>query len=212
MEYPKIENLFERDPETHRLTTVIRRPEFKLPKTWVVTEKIDGMNIRICYEHGILMVRGRTDRAVLPPKLVSHLMGTLSPGKIADVFGMGSKVTLFGEGYGAGIQRGGVYGANQSFRLFDVVVYGDYPQGFCWLNWPNVLDVAGKLDIPAVPYLGDYDLDAAIDLTVLRSCVALDGGLPDTIQEGIVARTEPLLFDRFGGRVMWKLKARDVVA
>lgn len=36
-----------------------------------------------------------------------------------------------------------------------------------------------------------------------------DGGHEGYNREGIVARTEPLLFDRRGRRLMWKLKAKN---
>ena len=46
--YPKIETLFTRD-EKFKVTDIIRLPEFENIKKWLVTEKIDGTNIRIIY-------------------------------------------------------------------------------------------------------------------------------------------------------------------
>src|SRR3990167_7725174 len=50
-EYPKIDTLFDRDPVTHKVKeTRIRRPEFEIPFTWTVTEKVDGTNVRVSLE------------------------------------------------------------------------------------------------------------------------------------------------------------------
>jgi len=46
--YPKIETLFKRD-ETFRVTDKLRLPEFALVREWLVTEKVDGTNIRVVY-------------------------------------------------------------------------------------------------------------------------------------------------------------------
>ena len=48
MSYPKIETLFKRD-EKFNITDEIRCPEFDNIKKWLITEKIDGTNIRIIY-------------------------------------------------------------------------------------------------------------------------------------------------------------------
>lgn len=70
-EYPKTNNLFERDDETKKLIVGAYRDEF-VPqiKDWVVTEKVDGTNVRLLLnrEPGgfAAEIRGRSDNANLP--------------------------------------------------------------------------------------------------------------------------------------------------
>ena len=49
IKYPKIETLFERDKDTFKVTDKIRLPEFEMIDNWLITEKIDGTNVRVIY-------------------------------------------------------------------------------------------------------------------------------------------------------------------
>lgn len=100
---------------------------------------------------------------------------------------------------------------NAHFRLFDVLVGEKW-----WLDWDAVCDVAGKLGIETVPYLGRWTLDQivarvrdGIPSETAKKEAALVNGL---ISEGIVARPIEPLFDRKGARVIIKLKTKDFVA
>ena len=68
MEYPKIETLYDRNEDFKVDTTAIRMAEFELIKRWRVTEKIDGMNVRVVWHANPqnLLFWGRTDNANLP--------------------------------------------------------------------------------------------------------------------------------------------------
>lgn len=216
MNYPKIQTLWNRDKETFKVIPgEYRMAEFALPKKWVVTEKIHGTNIRVILkEDGAVTFGGRTENAQIPTFLLEKLQEMFPPKLVRSAFEPGSPVTLYGEGYGARIQKGGGnYNPNPAFRLFDVRV-GDW-----WLNWEDVEDVAQKLSILTVPTL-DYDYDilptCAAELADLfemgnlrSSFVAYFEGIKGHNPEGIVARTNPLLFTRQGKRVMWKLKFKD---
>ena len=90
--YPKIETLFNRFPKGHPQafkvdTTQVRCPEFAAIRSWIITEKIDGTNIRVRYEPptGRVSFYGRTDRAQLPTFLSAHLAKTFrtNPGLAA---------------------------------------------------------------------------------------------------------------------------------
>ena len=242
--YPKIETLFARDPVTRKVTGIIRRPEFNLVKSWLVTEKVDGTNIRVqvtetcngcaagyepprdgvCGDCGgtgrkrQVRFSGRSDAAQIPPFLLKRLHEMFPPERFDDVFNA-DEIVFFGEGYGARIQKGGgAYREGVSFRLFDVVVRADRQDW--WLTWKDVEDVARKLNIDTVPVLGtDLMLGWAASLASGESRVAIEDRhiyrlLKDSDQprrrEGIVARTEPPLFDRKGNRMIWKLKGRDL--
>lgn len=209
-EYPKIETLYDRGEGFKVVNSTLRLPEFALPKRWAVTEKIDGMNIRVCLEaDGTVFYRGKTDNAQLPSKLVAYLLEVLPTAKVQAAFPdrEGEPVTIYSEGYGAGIQKGGIYRPNMALRIFDVLV------GPWWLEPCNVADVAAKLGIPIVPQLGVIDTLPAskADLLALlhggATTIAEGGGGGPA--EGVVARTVPLLLTRKGERLMWKLKVKD---
>jgi hypothetical protein len=212
MEYPKIETLWNRDDRTHKVFPgALRLGEFGNIKMWHVTEKIDGMNVRIILSpDGTVTYTGRTDDAQMPVSLLAYLSQALPLTRLLDVFDIGQEVILFGEGYGGKIQKGGNYRPDSALRLFDVLV------GQWWLEPEAVADVARKLNVLTVPDLGmiDYLPHTAGELTHIlnggHSVVsATEGGNSSYTGEGIVARTVPLLLTRRGERVIWKLKFRD---
>lgn len=209
MEYPKTDNLFKRDPDTHVLTDELVRPEFAQIKHWLITEKIDGMNIRVQYdqEHGLRYL-GRSDKAQLPPDLVEHLAETFTLEKLGEVFPDVESFVIYGEGYGAGIQKGGGYSQTKRFRVFDVLVEGTY-----WLKWADVLDVCAKLGANPVPCPGVYTVEEILEVfnvpEPLYSFVASLEGEFGTEAEGVIARTDPYLFDSRGRRIMFKYKLAD---
>ena len=130
--------------------------------------------------------------------------------KLADLVGLVYPITLYGEGYGARIQKGGGNyrrDGDISFRLFDVLV-GERS----WLGWGNTKDIADTLGILTVP-LVDYGICSAEDIidfvrAGFISVVAQEEGTP-ILAEGIVARTDPYLFDGQGRRVVWKIKTKE---
>jgi len=211
MEYPKIDTLFTRDRETFKIeVNTFRRPEFGIVSRWIVTEKIDGMSIRIVlHGDGSVDYVGRTNRAQLPGTLMTYFYDTLPPERIRSSLVSGSTVVLFGEGYGAGIQKGGIYRPDPAFRLFDVVVITDDRDW--WFDWSDVETKAKQLGIETVPVIGyDFQMKEAIALVPGWSIVASKEGSSLSRAEGIVARTKPMLFNRHGERIMWKLKVTDI--
>lgn len=210
MEYHKIETLFERD-EKFKVTNKLKMPVINTIKEWHVTEKIDGTNIRIMLDvEGKVTVGGRTDNAQIPASLLQVLFPMFPAEKMKEVFWLDGKpvaAVLYGEGYGAGIQKGGGnYNANKSFRLFDVLIDGKW-----WLDWENTCDVAAKLGIKTAPFLGTWTLEKIV-ATVregVGSVVAREEGVPGTMAEGVVGRTVEPLFDKRGRRLIIKLKTRD---
>lgn len=211
-EYPKIETLYDRDPANMKRVVpgLLRRAEFGLIDRWLVTEKIDGTNVRIQLQDGQVRFGGRTGNAQMPVFLLDHLTETFSAAKVAGAFDQGTSAVLFGEGYGARIQKGGgLYRSGVSFRLFDVAVLTE--RWTWWLAWDDVRDVASKLGIATVPVLAEgVTTEEAIAMVKLPSETAIGDGGEGTIHEGIVARSEPLLLTRDGKRLLWKLKGRDL--
>lgn len=214
-EYPKIESLYNRDENFKVDPTRLRMPEFALINRWLVTEKIDGTNIRIILTlDGTVEIRGRTDKAQIPIFLLSYLRDTFTQNVVRDALVEGEIQTheyvLYGEGYGRKIQKAGSsYRPDDvSFRLFDVKVGG------FWLNWENVEDIARKMGICTVPVLGgtvDFLPTCRAELEDIagNSVVAMEDSENVFCGEGIVARTDPHLLTRRGKRMMWKLKHSD---
>lgn len=202
MEYHKIETLYERDLSTFKVDpTKIKNRTYSLIKTWQWTEKIDGTNIRCIRENRTLRFGGKTDNAQIHADLIKHLYESVSAAKLSEIF-PDTTVVIYGEGYGAGIQKGGGYSATKKFIVFDVLVGGKW-----WLSWENVCDVAQKLHLDVVPFVGEMTLE---DATAM-----VKAGFPSLVgdgsarAEGLVGRTAEPLFDKKGHRLIVKLKTKD---
>ena len=211
-EYPKIETAFNRDKESYKVKLdEIRLKEYDLINTWIITEKIDGTNVRIHldYKYG-LRYCGRTNKANLDPDLVLWLQDNLPMYKVAKVFEPKLDVILFGEGYGGKIQRAKIpYRREPKFRLFDILITRSNGNSL-WLEWEDVQSIAGTLGIECVPVLGEAkSLEEALTYLEEPSVVSMEDSNISRDLEGIVARTVPQLFTRTGKRLMWKLKRSD---
>lgn len=205
MEYHKIETLYERDEKTFKLKEplVLKNPVYGMLRTWIFTEKIDGTNIRLIWDpiEKTIRIGGKTDNAQIHAELIDVLRGLLSPEKMAEVF-PDSEVVIYGEGYGAGIQKGGDYSPTKRFIAFDVLVGGKW-----WLGHDNVNDVCNKLDIPTVPFIGEMSLEEAAHMVRAGFPSRLNGGKMKA--EGLVGRPIETLFDKKGSRLIVKLKTKD---
>lgn len=207
-EYHKIQTIFKRDM-TNKAKTLLEgewaKPEFEYlaNNKWSFTEKVDGTNIRIMFQDGHITFGGKTDSAQLPAQLVGCLNERFHPSMAEQLFNIfGCDACLYGEGYGAKIQKGGGnYRADQDFVLFDVRV-GDY-----WLRREDVEDVAKKLRLDIVPIIGEGNLHDAIKL-VKGDLLSTWGNFQS---EGIVARPSVELKTRAGERIIAKIKCRDFV-
>lgn len=208
-EYHKIQSIFKRDMTSKRKTLIEGQwtlPEFEYlaNNQWAFTEKVDGTNIRVIFKDGGVTFGGRTADAQIPAKLFERLNERFLPmaHKLAEVFPDGT-AALYGEGYGAKIQKGGGnYRADQDFVLFDVKC-GDW-----WLQRADVEDVAVKLGIDVVPIIGEGTLHDAVS----RAKAGILSTWGPFEAEGIVARPKTELKTRGGQRLIAKIKCRDFVA
>ncbi len=183
VEYHKINTLFERGEDFRVDETKLKSPVIGTIREWDVTEKIDGTNVRVMLSsEGEFKIGGRTDNAQMPGDLVMKLCNQFSTDKLKSVFWIEGKpvsTVLYGEGYGAGIQKGGLYRADKAFILFDVLVDGKW-----WLGREDVDDVAARLGCDVVPYLGRMTMDQIVGL--VRFPFASKIGT--AMAEGIVGR------------------------
>lgn len=211
--YHKIQTVFKRDPETKFKTLLEGQyslPEFEYLKDneWVFTEKVDGMNIRVTYSGETIKFNGKTDNAQLHTELIENLHKIFDDKlnyfkeNFIPLEGQETSVCLYGEGYGAGIQKGGCYRQDKSFVLFDILI-GDW-----WLQRKDVEDIATKLSLDIVPILGTGTLSDMIKIT--REGFGSRWG--EFQAEGIVARPKAELRTRSGHRLITKIKCKDFKA
>lgn len=207
-EYHKIDSVFKRDPETHRfLPSVYANPAFDYLQdcVWRFTEKIDGTNVRVMWDKFQISFGGRTDSAQMPPKLLAKLNELFSDKGSNGFYGISeaNPITLYGEGYGATIQKGGGnYIPNGvDFILFDVKINDVF------LDYKAVEDIAGRLNVKCAPLVDYGTLAGAVTLARegFKSKIAAN----EMLAEGIVIRPMCELQDKRGHRIITKLKYKD---
>jgi len=213
LEYPKIETVFQRDISgTKKLIEGQYRDEtveYLAGLEWIATEKIDGTNVRVCWDGHAVEFKGRTDNAQLPAALFAKLNQLFGGEENAQLFEQAwgeTPVMLCGEGYGLKIQAcGGRYIPDGvSFRLFDVFI----PSQNLWLRRAGVEGVAQTFGVECAPVVATGMLMELVAYVKCRPCsqIAADSSL---LMEGVVARPAVELKNRRGGRVIVKIKARD---
>ena len=213
-EYGKIETLYVRDEKTFKVKPgELKNRTYGLLKSWWWTEKVDGTNIRVIWRDGRLTFGGKTDNAQIHANLIPYafqqlagkwLYENVSPENLRAAFPDSSDVVVYGEGYGAGIQKGGGdYSPDKRLIVFDVLVDSKW-----WLNHEAVCDVAEKLRLQTVPLVGEMTLEDATEFVRLgfKSRCAIN---PDKDAEGLVGRPLETLFDKKGHRLITKLKTKD---
>ena len=227
MYYPKINTLWKRHPDSGIIMPQhYSKDEFRNIKMWHISEKVDGMNVRVEYNRYVdeslkiavlptVKFGGRTDKAQMPKELMQYLEAVFTPDIFELVFPQATYVCLFGEGYGHKIQKGGhQYTPNQEFVLFDVFVDG------WWVKQDTVTDIAADFMIERVPVLGIWTKDKAQDFVDPRVPINPEwsamGNIPFSIiakepkeMEGVMCRSHPLMLFRNRTPIQFKLKVRD---
>lgn len=179
--------------------------------------------------HFAVNIAGKTDNAQIPPKLLAHMQAKYPNEKVYAALGIkefipvaefsdhkwvdetgkpdSGKVpaiyTIYGEGYGVGIQKGGNYIKDgNEFIVFDVKVDNMY------LFTEARDEIAQKLGAPIVPLIGYFTIDEAIDFVRkgFKSTIAEN---KDYMAEGLVLRTDLGLLSRRGERLITKIKTCD---
>ena len=171
-------------PEFEYLRALKWRGEEKIDGTNMrieVTKEavFDGNGVSGTFEGVKFNVRiaGKTDNAQIPKNLEKHMREKYTDEKVLAALGLKEFIpvekwvehkwnsyddipniyTIYGEGYGEGIQSGGWYinGGNE-FIVFDVKVNNIY------LKTDARDEIANKLGAPVVPFIGYFTLDEAI--------------------------------------------------
>ena len=205
--YHKIQSVFKRDPATKHKTFLDEYsvPEFEYLKNnnWIWTEKVNGTNIRLIYNEGKTSIGGKSEETQTPAFLYEKLQSIIpSAESFENVFeSIECPVCLYGEGYGAKIQKGGgnYIRGGISFALFDIKI------GNVWLKRKSVEDIASKFKLLTVPTIGSGTLEEAIKKTK----EGFNSNWGEFLAEGMVLRPEVELIDRMGRRIITKLKHKD---
>ena len=207
---------FKKYPEIVRLD---KRPEILSVRQVVATEKIHGTNFRVFFPAGMKSIAevrfgGRNEefegdgfyggRPVRwfkdQPELLQRMSDVLAAHGLNDV-------TLFGEAFGAGIQKGVRYvsGDEVIFRAFDVMV------GENFVTYDLFTALCDEMKLPRVPEIwrGEPSLAAFDALLEQNSAEAVKNGvaLERNIAEGVIIRSTPLLRDVFGQWLIIKHKS-----
>lgn len=173
-------------------------------------------------------IAGKTDNAQIPKQLLEHMQKKFTNNKIYESLGLKEYIsvdefaehgwltdghpdatlppmyTIYGEGYGEGIQSGGWYiSGGVDFIVFDVKVNNIY------LKTDSRDEIARKLGADVVPFIGDFTIYEAINYVMkgFRSRVAQHPEVK--MAEGLVLRTKLGLCNRRGERLIVKIKYED---
>lgn len=180
-----------------------KHPIWDAPEV-VVTEKVHGTNVRIANVDGQYVLGGRN--MIFTAENAKQSMGFYDwwqsrggpfppPGHV-----------LYGEWYGKGIMKGVNYGPDKRFIAFDIF---DIATQAYWSR-ETFQTHCMMLDIPGVPalYAGKPDIDVFKALIERDSVLAREIGIIDTpnLMEGIVIKPTMEMVDRYGQRVIAKLK------
>jgi hypothetical protein len=212
--YHKIQNPFKLDPETRKRSEECgwTSDEFRFLRRndWRLSEKIDGTNVRVMWDDARITFNGKTDGAQMPGGLVQFLQGMFGTPQMLErfeeTFGA-TPVTIYGEGFGGSIQKGGsTYSPTSVFAAFDVLIGG------FWLRHDDFTQLCESLGIPRVPVIRHsvssseiWTLDEAVDY-VQHGFTSAYGPFP---AEGVIAKPTTELRTRMGERVVVKIKTAD---
>jgi len=188
----------------------------KLPDgDWIITEKIDGTNIRIiftkpdeegnrkCHIGSRKLILNNADKS---SKQYMDCLTEVNLHKLQEYFkDVNSTVIIYGEGYGAGVQKGGIYSSVKNFRVFDIrigLAYQDFShvQKVCVDNQLNLVPIVNTVN--SVNYK-----DCVVALLNNKNTLIKEGS--GGASEGLVYKFEPVLLNKYGERLIFKIKFKD---
>lgn len=185
------------------IENLYRVPEILSPlyvKEVVVPEKIHGTSARVGCIDEVFRVGGRNEEFDLATSKDSSCFGllgwvrstSLSERVVALAHELGLDLIVYGEWFGAGIQKGVTYlpAGEKGFLVFGVRIGEDLA------SWDTVVEISAKLGLTTVPvlYRGKPDMEVFDRLRSIPSTVAYEHGVgsDSNIAEGIVIFSLPL--------------------
>ena len=170
------------------------------------TEKIDGMCMCVRWTGHEFEIEGHTKNSQIPNDLREYILEHFTSNEAEELIEQNFSDTIvefYGEGYGAGIQKGGGYSDEKKFIMFDIYL----PETDLWLTRKSVDDIANALNIESVPVLLVGNLYNAIHYVKDHDKTTI--GKKEAPLEGLVGRPPIELKDRFGKRIIVKVKKKD---
>lgn len=201
--YEKIKSVFKREGDIVEPTYSCEEFMALNYIMWEFTEKIDGTNIRICWDGYNISFAGRTDKSKIPPHLLKVLEETYNTNAFEEMieqkFG-DKEVIFFGEGCGEKIQTNGEKYGKPHFVLFDICVNGKY------LERSDFYEVANYFKMETAPVLLNGALWDGINFVMREP----KSKLGDIEMEGVIGRPVIELQNGNGERIITKIKVRDM--
>lgn len=211
--YPKINTLWKRDSKNRIVVQDYARPEFEALRneTFLWTEKYDGTNTRFYWNGSFVTIGGRTDNAVWNPRVLDALTEIAQPHVFKELYG-NTHVTLYGEAFGAGIQKGAGYSESVLFRPFDLRLGTEdgITQNSPFTGRHKITQISHALGVKPVEILGESTLWNAwkgMERKLFRSTY------PGHELEGIVGRPDVPFYVANGtslSPILVKMKYRDL--
>ena len=210
-EYQKIGNVFKFDEKYKNIVGLNEPYETLKNIIWQGTEKIDGINTRVYWDGHRITWAGHTDTSEMQPNVAAAMERIFGSQEMEYLFEQAfedKKVYIFGEAYGAGIQKGGgLYaadGKSVDFIVFDVNIDG-------WdLRRKDVDIVAAQLGLKSVPVCFEGTLEEAKQYVAEHHMSTLNGGLHE--MEGLVLQPRDVqLYNNKHKLIKCKCKYRDMV-
>ena len=207
--YIKISVPFMRDVDGNKKLVeghfVSRTMDYLKDNTFEWTEKIDGGCTCVRWDGHRVTFEGHDSTSDIPGGVLAYLKSKFDTPEAEELFEQSfgeTPVEIYGEGYGAKIQKpGNLYRDDQSFIVFDVYM----PKTNYWIERKNVYDIAKEFGVDSVPVIMTGTLNEAIAFVKTQPMSTI-GTAP---MEGLVGRPLTELFDRQGHRIIVKVKCRD---
>ncbi len=209
--YGKFSSPFKKDEKFLNTTEMAQQ----LPNgEWIITEKIDGTNIRIILtkpEEGKREIHIASRKLILNKddkgsKSYLDCIKEVNLHKIEEYFkDVDSTVIIYGEGYGAGVQKGGIYSSIKNFRVFDIRI-GEAYQDF---KYVKKVCIDNQLNIvPIIDTIKTITYEECINRLKSNNETLIKEGTGGKL-EGIVYKFEPVLLNKYKERLIFKAKFKD---
>jgi len=206
-EYQKIETLYKFDGTKKKFIEELRNPivEYLASCPWLVSEKVDGTNIRVYWDGHKVSWSGRTDNSSLPKEveeLLKEQFGESEP-LFEQLFGE-KEVYLFMECYGGKVQKPN-YGGKERLIGFDIMVENIY------LDKTTIGAIFNQFGIRTVDFWYMNNLDDIVKFVKEYNLPSpLCEGDSTTLMEGLVCVPAVRLYDHMGHRIIIKVKKKDL--
>lgn len=199
---PKTPTLFRRGDD-FKVTDVLTDERFALLNEWLVTIKYDGQSVILSVSPDSYGYHGRTANTRFSDAQASFMhdqASVVSKRLRQHPVYEGKDVAIYAELIGPGIN-----GNKHELDEFELHVFDVRINGF-WLDWFNMVGVCDDSCLEPVRNIGG---SAMLTLDEIVSIVKNKAGRGGEYFEGVVARSDPYLYDNKGNRLMFKLKATD---